>query len=168
METDLLVGTVQSGGTIRAVPLAEVRVTVYEATANAPLAVGTAKTDATGTFSLDASRTTSDGIFYALASLGGGVQLVTVIGPRIPAFITINELTTVAAAFSTAQFARDGVIAGNAFGLRIAAGMNGNLVSPLTGASSPVLLSSPNEDETNSHSCARPTVSSTRRATSGP
>src|SRR5205823_5826085 len=41
-------------------------------------------------------------------------------------------------------------IAGPDFGLRIAAGMNDNLVSPTTGESSPVLLASPNGDQTNS------------------
>lgn len=151
MKTNLqLKGTVHSGGTTKTLPLAGVIVTLYEATANAPLAVGTAKTDAGGNFSLDASRAASDGIFYATASQGGGVQLVTIIGPNIPASITINELTTVAAAFSMAQFTQNGVIAGNAFGLRIASGMNDNLVSPLTGASSDVLVKSPNGDETNS------------------
>jgi hypothetical protein len=150
METHLLMGTVQSGGTTNTLPLADVLVTVYEANENAPLEFGTAKTDATGRFSLDTSRITSDSIFYATANLGGGVQLVTIIGQSIPASITINELTTVAAAFSMAQFAQNGVIAGNSFGLRIASGMNDNLVSPLTGASSEVLLSSPNGDETNS------------------
>jgi hypothetical protein len=144
-------GTVQSGGTTKIIlPLAGVTVTLYEATADAPLVIGSTKTDAAGKFSLDASRTASDSIFYATATLGGGLQLVTIVGPEIPASITINELTTVAAAFSMAQFTQDGVIAGNAFGLRIASGMNDNLVSPLTGASSEVLLSSPNGDETNS------------------
>jgi len=150
METNLLTGILQSGGTTNTLPLADALVTIYEATENAPLAVGTVKTDATGRFSLNPPRTTSDSIFYATASVGDGVQLVTIIGSSLPASITINELTTVAAAFSMAQFAQNGVIAGNAFGLRIAAGMNDNLVSPLTGASSEVLLSSPNEDETNS------------------
>ena len=153
METNLqLNGTVQSGGTDtdNILPLAGVSVTVYEATTDAPLTVGTAKTDADGKFSLDTSGTASDTIFYATASLGSGVQLVTIIGPNIPASITINELTTVAAAFSMAQFTQNGVIAGNAFGLRIASGMNDNLVSPLTGASSDVLVNSPNGDETNS------------------
>ena len=68
MRTDLLVGTVQSGGTIRALPLADVRVSVYETTAHAPLAAGTTKTDAAGRFSLGPSRTTSDSVFYATAS----------------------------------------------------------------------------------------------------
>jgi sugar lactone lactonase YvrE len=150
METNLLTGIVQSGGTTSTTPLADVLVTVYEATENAPLAIGSAKTDANGKFSLDISRSTSDSIFYATASLGDGIQLVAIIGLSIPASITINELTTVAAAFSMAQFTQHGVIAGNAFGLRIAAGMTENLVSLVTGASSEVLLASPNGDETNS------------------
>jgi len=151
MKTNLqITGTVQSGGTTTPQPLAGVVVTVYEATTGAPLTVGTAKTDDAGKFSLDTSRTASDSIFYAAASLGSGVQLVTIIGRNIPASITINELTTVAAAFSMAQFTQNGVITGNAFGLRIASGMNDNLVSPLTGASSDVLVNSPNGDETNS------------------
>ena len=127
-------GTVQSGGTTKTHPLGGVIVTLYEATADAPRTVGTAKTGADGKFSLDASRTASDSIFYATATLGGGLQLSTIVGPKIPASITINELTTVAAAFSMAQFTQNGVIAGNAFGLCIASGMNDNLVSPLTGA----------------------------------
>ncbi|HEY0380268.1 MAG TPA: hypothetical protein VGC87_25365 [Pyrinomonadaceae bacterium] len=150
METHFLTGIVQSGVATSALPLADALVTLYEATENAPLELGSAKTDATGSFSLDTSRTTSDSIFYATASLDGGVQLGAVIGLSLPASITINELTTVAAAFSMAQFAGNGVIAGNAFGLRIASGMTENLVSLLTGDSSEVLLSSPNGDETNS------------------
>jgi len=39
---------------------------------------------------------------------------------------------------------------GDPFGLRIAAMMNENIVNPETGDSSPVLLDSPNADETNS------------------
>src|SRR5206468_8548230 len=41
-------------------------------------------------------------------------------------------------------------ISGNPFGLQLAAGMNDNIVAPATGQSSPVLLSSPNADQTNS------------------
>ena len=49
-----------------------------------------------------------------------------------------------------AQFYRTGVISGNSFGLQIAAGMNDNIVTSATGESSPVLLNSPNADQTNS------------------
>lgn len=178
METKLLIGIVQSGGPANAQPIPDVSVTVYEATAQEPSIVGTAKTDAEGRFSLHMDRDKSDRIFYATATLGGGVELVTIIGPVLhpnkPAWITasdtpsdtapdaaanmpsntasitINELTTVAAAFSMAQFTHNGVISGDGFGLRIASLMNDNLASPRTGASSEVLLISPNGDETNS------------------
>ena len=49
-----------------------------------------------------------------------------------------------------AQFYRTGEISGNSFSLQIAAGMNDNIVVSGTGESSPVLLASPNADETNS------------------
>jgi hypothetical protein len=62
----------------------------------------------------------------------------------------VNELTTVAAGYSLAQFYETGVISGNSFGLRIAAGISDDIVTPATGESSPILLSSPNADETNS------------------
>ena len=150
MGTNILKGTVQSGETPGVNPLVDLLVTLYEAAETAPVVVGTATTDQAGNFSLDASGATSANIFYATATRDGGVKLVTIIGPSIPDSITINELTTVAAAFSFAQFTLEGVIAGNAFGLGIAAGMNDNLVSPLTGASSEVLTTSPNGNETNS------------------
>jgi hypothetical protein len=78
------------------------------------------------------------------------VEFVTIIGPNLPSAITINELTTVAAGYSMAQFYKSGVISGNSFGLRIAADMNDNIVMSDTGQSSPVLLLSPNADQSNS------------------
>jgi hypothetical protein len=89
-------------------------------------------------------------MFYVTADLGEGLQLVSIIGPSLSPLVTLNELTTVAAGYSFAQFTQEGVLSGEAFGLQIASGMNDNLVSPITGESSPVLLSSPNGDETNS------------------
>lgn len=71
-------------------------------------------------------------------------------GPYDRAYITINELTTVAAAFSMAQFIEKGMIGGDAFGLQIASLMNDNLVDKKNGVSSEVLLSPPNADQTNS------------------
>src|SRR5213078_782824 len=67
-----------------------------------------------------------------------------------PASVTINELTTVAASYSMAQFYRSGVILAESDGHQIAAGMNHNLITSATGQSSPVLLNSPNPDQTNS------------------
>jgi hypothetical protein len=54
--------------------------------------------------------------------------------------VVINELTTVASAFTAAQFINGGAISGNPVGLRIAAGNVPNLVDPVTGTWGKVLL----------------------------
>src|SRR6266436_7933519 len=145
-----LSGVVQTGGTASAQPVPNVSVTLFEATAALPTTVGQATTNASGRFAIPYRRSSSSSIFYAKADLGGGVEFVTVLGPSLPTSTTINELTTVAAAYSMAQFYRTGVISGNAFGVQIAAGMNDDIVTSATGASSSVLLTSPNADQTNS------------------
>jgi len=110
METKLLNGIVQSGepGNASVEPLPNVVVTVYEATAQDPLPVGTATTDGDGRFELHVERDKSERIFYATAAVREGVRLVTIIGSALQDdkaawTITINELTTVAAAFSVHQ-----------------------------------------------------------------
>ncbi len=145
-----LSGVVQTGGTTSSQPLPNVHATLFEATTGQPAMLGQATTDASGRFSIRYTRSTSQSIFYVQADIGEGVEFVTILGPNLPASVTINELTTVAASYSMAQFYRTGVISGNSFGLQIAAGMNDNIVAAATGQSSPVLLSSPNADQTNS------------------
>src|SRR6266702_6765033 len=145
-----LSGVVQTGGTSSSQPLPNVQVTLFEATRTLPSALGQATTDVLGRFAIPYKKKSSSSIFFVKADVGQGVEFVTVLGPNLPAAVTINELTTVAAAYSMAQFYRSGVIAGNSFGLQIAAGMNDNIVTSATGQSSPVLLNSPNADQTNS------------------
>jgi hypothetical protein len=57
-----------------------------------------------------------------------------------PPKVVINELTTVASAFTAARFINGESISGNPLGLRIAAGNVPNLVDPLTGSWGKVLL----------------------------
>ena len=144
-----LSGVAQTG-IASSVPLANVNVTLFEATTAQPTVVGQAATDASGRFVIAYRNSTSSSIFYLSADVGAGVQFVTVLGSDLPASATINELTTVAASYSMAQFYRTGTISGNPFALKLAAGMNDNLADPATGDSSSVLSSSPNADQTNS------------------
>lgn len=144
----ILSGVVQSGGTASARPLARVEVTLYEASNTRPRVVDTAMTDAAGRFTVTAPTDEAEGVFYASVEVGRRVEFVAVLGPTLPESATVNELTTVAAGYSMAQFYEGSKISGDPFALRLAAGMNDNIVDPATGASSPVLLTSPNADET--------------------
>src|SRR5687768_15338726 len=103
MENSILVGTVQSvaaGFT----PLAGVPVTLYRATADVPVTIGQAVTDADGAFAIPVPDPEADTIYYATARYRPTVLLVAVVGPRIAGRTTLNELSTVAAAYSMAQF----------------------------------------------------------------
>jgi hypothetical protein len=138
-----LSGAVQTGGTSSSQPLPNVHVSLFEATTGQPTMLGEATTDASGQFSVRYTRRTSQSIFFVQADVTEGVEFITILGPNLPTSVTINELTTVAASYSMAQFFRTGVISGNSFGLQLAAGMNDNIVAFATGQSSPVLLNSP-------------------------
>jgi hypothetical protein len=150
MQTQLQAGTVQSGAGTSAVPITYGHVTLCETTPGDPRILGVVHPDEAGRFTFALSEPPTEGILYAIAHLDVGLMLATIIGPQVRGPIVINELTTVAAGFAAAQFTRSSQISGNAFGLRIAAGMSENLVSPLTGEPSEVMLRSPNADETNS------------------
>ncbi len=147
---DTINGTIQSGGTSSSVPLGNVNVALYEASTGTPNRLAQAKSDAHGHFKITSSKDSTESIFFLSAQVDLGVQFVAVLGSSLPSTVTMNELTTVAASYSMAQFYRTGVISGDSFGLRIAAEMNDNLVDVKSGVSSQVLLSSPNADETNS------------------
>ncbi len=145
-----LQGVVQSGGTSATRPLAGASVTLFEAGAGEPVSLANTTTDSNGRFTLNSPKNSTAGTFYVVARPGPGVSLVTVAGPNLPPTLTVNELTTVAASYSMAWFFEAGRISGPPQSLRIAAGMNDNLVASATGASSDVLLTPPNADQTNS------------------
>src|SRR5881394_2536763 len=90
-----LSGVVQTGGTTSSQPLPNVHVTLFEATTGQPAMLGQATTDGSGRFSIRYTRSTSQSIFYVQADIGEGVEFVTILGPNLPASVTINELTTV-------------------------------------------------------------------------
>lgn len=149
MSNQVFAGIVQSGDTHVVMRLYGVLVTLYEATAGDPVAIGRAATGDDGRFAFDITPTGAECVFYATARISQTQLLMAVIGPELRGDVVINELTTVAAAFSMNQFAAGDALSGSTRGLRTAAGMNHNLVDVLTGAPSPVLLAAPNADQTN-------------------
>jgi hypothetical protein len=141
-------GQVQAGGG----PVAQSTVTLWAASANAPMQLGQAKTGTDGHFAISVDQSAgSDAILYLIASGGtpavnqaGGnnptLDLLAVLGGTPPASVVVNELTTVASAFTAARFIDGESISGNSLGLRIAAGNVPNLVDPATGGWGKVLL----------------------------
>lgn len=148
MQNNLLTGKVQSGVGDSAMPLAGVQVSVFHTGDDGHVALAKTSTGTAGQFSVSVPAVSGAGIFYARADVLGGVQLVACMGRALPDTVCLNELTSVAAAFSLAQFIGRDTVTGNAFALGIAAGMNDNLVATRTGESSPVLLGAPNGDQT--------------------
>jgi hypothetical protein len=153
-------GIVRSGGTAQPgapedpmsptyMPLPNVQVRLFDAGLSAPVDQGI--TDANGEFHLQAFHYGASSIYYVTASVSEEVVLMAVIGQALFVDnIVVNELTTVAAVYSLAQFfnARQ-IIEGPQFGLRIAALMSTNIVQVHSGDSSNVLTSPPNSDQTN-------------------
>jgi hypothetical protein len=141
-------GQVQGGGA----PIAGSTVTLWAASAGAPKQLTQATTGADGRFTVNAPDDAgSDSILYVVAKGGiaaankaGGnnpaIALLSVLGPKAPQTIVVNELTTVASVFTAARFLNGEAISGNALGLRIAAGNAPNLVDPVTGGWGKVLL----------------------------
>src|SRR5205823_13355424 len=142
-----LSGVVQTGGTSSNQPLPNVHVTLFEATSGLPMALGEATTDGSGQFSIRYTRSTSRSIFFVQADVADGVEFVTILGSKLPASVTLNELTTVAASYSMAPFYRTGVTSGGSFGWLLAAAMSDDIVHAATGPSSPGLLQPPHRDQ---------------------
>ena len=124
-------------------PIAKSTVTLWSASADAPQQLAQTQTGDDGHFSLSAEGS-REGILYIVAkggvpaaNKGGGdnpaIALISVLGNKTPAKITINEITTVASVWTNAQFLDGTAIKGNALGLHIAAGNVPNFVDLETG-----------------------------------
>ena len=152
---DSIKGQVLGGGS----PIAKSTVTLWEATAAAPKQLGQTKTNDDGRFEVRTKGAHSDAILYLVANGGApkaskasgdnpAIALLAVVGSNPPASVTINELTTVASAFTNARFINGDGISGNPLGLKIAAGNVPNLVDPVTGGWGKVLLDPLNSTQT--------------------
>jgi hypothetical protein len=131
-------------------PIAESTVTLWEASASAPKKLAETKSNDDGRFEIR-GQGHPDSILYLVATGGepkakasGGdnaaIVLMTVLESNPPERVVINELTTVASAFTAARFISGESISGNPLGLRIAAGNVPNLVDPTTGGWGKVLI----------------------------
>ena len=144
---DSIKGQVLGGGA----PIAKSTVTLWEASAAAPKQLAQNETSDDGRFEVRAKGASKDGILYLVATGGvakaskastdnPAIALLAVVGSSPPASVTINELTTVASAFTNARFINGDAISGNPLGLKIAAGNVSNLVDPATGQWGKVLM----------------------------
>jgi hypothetical protein len=134
---DTLKGRVLGGGE----PIISSTVTLWAASAGAPTQLGQASTGPDGSFTLNTTGGTGTASLYLIAKGGHNPQgsdnpaiaLMTVIGDKPPATVTINEMTTVASVWTHAQFLDGTGIKGPALSLRIAAGNVPNFVDLQTG-----------------------------------
>ncbi|MGZ4302718.1 MAG: hypothetical protein ACXVR9_12870 [Gaiellaceae bacterium] len=135
-------------------------VTLWAATAVAPVQLGRAATGADGRFTISsAAASAKDASLYLIAEGGkssadrtdgdnDSMALMTVLGDTPPANVVINELTTIASVWTHAQFVDGAAIKGHALGLRIAAGNVPNLVDLTTGGLGPVIQDPLNSSQT--------------------
>ena len=151
-------GTLQSGSR----PIARATVILYRAgdeAGGATTRLGKGETNAAGRFSIAYRQPTGNAVLYLVARgpadsrhFDPPVKLAAVLGRSLPRVtsVVINERTTVAAAWSMAQFLEGENLAGKSPGLLNAAGMNANLVDVRTGRIARVLGTHPNGSETTS------------------
>ena len=144
-----LKGTVTAAGK----PLAAAQVTLYGASRGAAAPLGHATTDASGHFTIGYAPS-SAGVLYvdATAADSNRLRLRAVVGvsggggvrPTTMSAVTVDELTTVAAAYALAQFNGPGGVAGPSPGLENAAATAFNLASSKDGKAGSVVTNADN------------------------
>lgn len=130
------------------------QVELYKSTGGNAELIGASSADDQGHFWIGFDDDGQAGIYFLKARLDNQIDLMAVLGTEITSNVVINELTSVAAAYSYARFFdfQTDLIAGSGdlLPLQIAAGMNANLVDAQSGCPSTVMLNTPNADQTNS------------------
>jgi hypothetical protein len=149
-------GSVQGAGK----PIAGSTVTLYAATSGAPKQLAQGTTDDNGAFQLAVGQPPAEGILYVVAKSGtaqaaadkganNAIALLAVLGDSLPTTpVTVNEYSTVASVWTSAQFLKGEVLSGTKLGLRIAAGNVRNFVDLETGRLGPVIQDPLNSSQT--------------------
>jgi hypothetical protein len=153
---DRIEGRVEGGGA----PIANARVTLWMAGPGDPQKLANTRTTGGGGFALTVpDGRDGAGVLYLIAEGGESkaqagnapnpaITLMATLGPDAPQRVTINELTTVASAWTAARFLNGTALSGNALGLKIAAGNVPNLVDLETGGLGPVIQDPLNSSRT--------------------
>jgi hypothetical protein len=141
-------------------PIAKASVTLWEAGPGAPQKLAETQTKDDGSFDLKSTGRKDDaGVLYLIAKGGepkvGGdkgpnpaITLMATLGTTSPQRVTINEYTSVASAWTGAQFLNGIALSGKALGLSIAASNVRNLVDVETGELGPVIQDPLNSSQT--------------------
>ena len=120
-------------------------VTLWAATAGEPRRLAQTRTNREGRFELRAEENPRRDVVLYLVAEGGeaavnrsagdnkALALLAVVGSAPPERVTINEMTTVASVWTSAQFLQGTELKGHTLGLRIAAGNVPNFVDLATG-----------------------------------
>jgi DNA-binding beta-propeller fold protein YncE len=150
-----LAGSVQGA----AEPIAGATVTLYSAGTGAPKQLAQTKTDDRGAFKLTYGEPPTDGVLYVIARGGtpkaaadrgpnDAIALLAVLGGTPPKSVVVNEFSTIASVWTSAQFLKGEALSGTKLGLRIAAGNVPNLVHLETGGLGPVIQDPLNSSQT--------------------
>jgi len=150
-----LAGNVQGAG----LPIAGSTVTLYAAGTGAPKQLAQGKTDDNGAFKLDAGHTRSDSVLYVIAKGGtpkaatdkgpnDAIVLLAVLGGTQPKKVVVNEFSTIASVWTSAQFLKGEALSGKILGLHIAAGNVPNFVNLETGGLGAVIQDPLNSSQT--------------------
>ncbi|MBB6328999.1 streptogramin lyase [Algoriphagus iocasae] len=121
-------------------------VKMFEANGKDPIGECVLGAEEKGEFTLHATPNSNNPILYITAELSSSsVVLLSVLSPDflekiIQNGLAVNELTTVASAFTCAQFFNGLQLAGNSQGVTIAAKNTPNLVNPVSGTWGDVLV----------------------------
>ncbi len=150
-----LAGSVQGA----AKPIVDATVTLYAAGTGPPTQLAQAKTADRGAFKLTYGKAPANSVLYVIARGGtpkaaadkgpnDAIALLAVLGGTPPKSFVVNEFSTIASVWTSAQFLKSEVLSGTQLGLRIAAGNVPNLVDLETGGLGPVIQDPLNSSQT--------------------